>query len=99
VKWTSEAGGVVVIGAIAKPRPAGGDVGQRGAHRSIVFALREDLDGAFEGFELDLADKDADVVAVVAGDFDASVPDGNALVVALDAFEELRKTQRVKTGG
>jgi len=74
-----------------------GDLGEGFAHGSVVVALGEDFEGVFEGFELGFADEDAGVVAAVAGDFDASVFDRDALVQVVERVTELRELNGMET--
>jgi hypothetical protein len=74
-----------------------GDVGEGVAHGAVVFAAGEDLEGVFEGFEFGFTDQDAGVVAVVAGDFDASVADDDTLVEVVDRVTELRDLESMET--
>ena len=70
-----------------------GDLAQGGAHGAVVVAAGEDFEGVFEGLELGLADEDTGVVAAVAGDFDASVFDRDALVQVVERVTELRELE------
>lgn len=62
---------------------------KRGAHGAIVVVAREDLDGVLERLEFRLADENADIFAVVAGNLDATFTNRNALVKVLDCLKEL----------